>query len=451
MQLLYTHCAGLDVHKKNVVACRRKVLPDGTLCQEVSTFETMTIYLLGLCDWLAEWGCTHVAMESTGEYWKPVFNLMEGQFEVLLVNAHHVKKVPGRKSDVKDAEWLCELLAHGLLKASFIPPAAQRDLRDLTRYRTTLVQERARVVNRVQKVLENANIKLASVATDPLGVSGRAILEALAEGQQDPLQLSQLARGRLRNKMAALEQALCGLVRDHHRFLIAQQLGHIDFLDEQIHTLTQQIEQRIKTMGPPPDAPKPKGREQKSSANAEQTPSAQAKDRADSQGLSAWQMVELWDTIPGVDQIVAQVMVAELGVDMRRFPNANHAAAWSGVAPGNHESAGKHYSGRTTKGNQALRHALLQAAWAASHTKDTYLAALYHRLAPRRGKKRAIVAVAHAILVAAYHMAVRRQPYQELGGNFFDERQKESVVHRLSRRLEKLGYTVKLEPKANAA
>jgi transposase len=429
MRVMYERCAGLDVHKKTVTACRR----DGKE-QEVKTFGTTTPDLLELVDWLLEWECSHVAMESTGDYWKPVYNLLESSFEVLLVNAKHVKHVPGRKTDVGDAQWLAELLQHGLLKASFIPPAPQRDLRDLTRYRTKQVQERAREVKRVQKVLETANIKLSCVATDILGVSGRAILEAIVDGQADPETMAQLAKGRMRSKLPELEKALTGIVRDHHRFLLAQQLAHIDFLDEHMAGLSAEIERRIHEMSQPQE-PSPRDSETQSETPTENP-----------EPPSFEEAVELLDTVPGVDKLTAEVIVAELGTDMSRFRTAKHASAWAGLSPGNNESGGKRRSGRTKKGNSALRSGLLQAAWAASHTKDTYLSAQYHRLAGRRGKKRAIVATAHSILVISYHILKRQQPYWELGSNYFDERKKESVLHSLVKRISKLGYEVNLEP-----
>lgn len=444
MQVVYEWCAGLDVHKKTVVACRIKAEGKRPSRREVKTFGTMTRDLLSLSDWLSEWGCSHVAMESTGDYWKPIFNVLEANFEVLLVNAQHVKRVPGRKTDVQDAEWLADLLQHGLLKASYIPPASQRDLRDLTRYRTTLVQERTRVVNRVQKVLESANIKLSSVASDTLGVSGRAMLEALIKGQKDPAQLAELAKGRLRNKQAQLEQALTGFFRPHHRFLLSHLLSHLDFLEHQLDQLCAEIVQQIESMSVPPEDLQPPSGGSSEPSELETTSSMSP----EAGPLLPTQAVDLWDTIPGIDQTVAQVMVAELGVDMTRFPTERHVASWVGLAPGNHESAGKHYSGRTTKGNPALRLALIQAAWAASRTKGTYLSALYRRLAARRGKKRALVAVAHSILTAAYHMACRRETYQEVGNTYFDEHRKDAVVSRLSRRLEKMGYAVTLAQKA---
>jgi transposase len=421
LRVIYERCAGLDVHKKVVTACRR----DGEK-QETKNFGTTTPELLELVDWLSAWECTHVAMESTGEYWKPVYNILEGIFQVFLVNAKHVKQVPGRITDMGSARWLAELMQHGLLKPSFIPPRPQRDLRDLTRYRTKLVQERARIANRVQKVLEDANIKLSSVISDTFGVSGRAMLEAIVGGHADPKTVAELAKGSMRSKLPELEKALTGLVRDHHRFLLTNQLTHMDFLDEQIATMGARIAGQIQEMSKSQDKPfcDPDGT----------TP------------LKAQDAVELLDTIPGVDTRTAEVIVAELGVDMSRFPTAKHAASWAGLSPGNHESAGKRYSGRTTKGNRALRSGLNQAAWAASRTKATYLSAQYHRLAGRRGKKRAIVAVAHSILVISYHILKRHQPYHELGGDYFDERKKESVAQRLTKRLEKLGYQVNLEP-----
>lgn len=424
MKVIYSHCAGLDVHKKTVVACRIRPAAGGQVQQETRTFGTTTPELLALADWLAEWEVSHVAMESTADYWKPVYNLLEGDFEVLLVNARHVHNVPGRKTDISDAEWLADLLRHGLLRASFIPPQPQRDLRDLTRYRTKLVQERARQINRIQKLLESANIKLASVATDILGKSGRDMLEALVAGQTDGEAMADLARGRLRKKIPALKQALTGLMRPHQRFLLAQQLAHLDFLSEHIERLSQEIVRHL-----------------------EVSPTEPGSDQV----LSFDQAVSLLDTIPGVNQRTAEIIVAELGTDMSRFPSAKHAAAWAGLAPGNNQSAGKRFSGKTREGNQALQAALSEAAWAATRTKDTYLAAQYRRLAGRRGKKRAIVAVSHSILVSVYYMLSRHEPYHELGADYFDERKKTSVINHLLKRLEKLGFSVAIEPVANPA
>ena len=441
MDVIFTHCAGLDVHKKTVMACR--VTPDPTEQHadgiiELKEFGTMTIDLLALSDWLAEAGITHVAMESTGEYWKPVYNILEGDFTVFLVNAAHVKQVPGRKTDKADARWLAKLMRHGLLQASFIPPVEQRDLRDLTRYRTKVVQERSREVNRVQGVLERANIKLGSVATDIMGMSGRAILAALVEGRADPATMAELAHGRMRSKIPLLEQALTGLVRDHHRQLLALQLAHIDFLDEQLDTLSVAITRCLTDLGAgePPAAPVETAGPPEHAADLGSSPAPLTFPRA----------VRVLDTIPGVNQRGAELLVAEWGIDMGRFGTAARLAAWSGVAPGNEESAGKQRSGKTRKGNRALRTGLTQLAHAAARTKGTYLSALYRRLATRRGKKRAIMAVAHSIVVSAFHMLSRNEPYQELGANYFDELRRTHLVDRLTRRIERLGYRVRLEP-----
>ena len=415
MDVLYTHCAGLDVHKKTVVACRLGRDAQGQKVSQTLTFSTMTCDLLRLCDWLAEGGCTHVAMESTGEYWKPVYNLLEAHFELLLVNAKHVKTVPGRKTDVNDAQWLADLLQHGLLRASFVPPPPQRALRALTRTRRNFVQERATVCNRVQKVLEDANIKLASVATDVLGASGRAMLKALIAGQSESSALADLAKGRLRLKREPLEQALTGRVQEHHRLILRELLGQIESLEASIARLNAAIEAEC----------------------AKQAPFEAA--------------VALLVTIPGIARATAEMIVSEIGVDMSRFPSANHLAAWGGVAPGNHESAGKRLSGRIRHGNQSLRAGLVQAAHAAVRTRGTYLAAQYHRLAARRGKQRAIVAVAHSLLVMVYHMLSRQEPYRELGADYFDRSRPESTVKRLTGRLQKLGFQVILQPLEAAA
>jgi transposase len=445
MDVVFTHCAGLDVHKKSVTACRLISDPTGQQAEgiaDLQTFGTMTRELLALADWLAEAGITHIAMESTGEYWKPVYNLLEGTFTIILVNAAHVKNVPGRKTDKADARWIAKLMRYGLLQASFIPPAGQRDLRDLTRYRVKLVQERAREVNRVQGVLERANIKLASVVSDIMGVSGRAMLEALIAGQADPTAMAALAKRRMRSKLPLLEQALTGRVRDHHRRLLAMQLAHIDFLDEQITALSDTIHSCLLTLSLPTEPP----------CSSQETSEAHgAPMTAIAPPVTFPRAVELLDTIPGVDQRGAEMLVAEIGVDMTRFGTAPRLAAWAGVAPGNNESAGKQRSGKTRQGNHTLRAGLTQLAHAAVHTKDTYLAALYRRLAARRGKKRAIRAVAHAIMVSAFYMLARNEPYRELGGNYFDERQRHYTVDRLASRLERLGYRVHLEPVAATA
>jgi transposase len=410
MDTIYSRCAALDVHKKSVTACR--IYPDanGHMSKDMRTFTTMTPDLINLMDWLTQGNITHVAIESTGEFWKPVFNILEGTCTVILVNAQHAKNVPGRKTDAADAEWLAELLQHGLLRASFIPPQAQRDLRDLTRYRTNLVQERAMVVQWLHKVLESANIKLASVAADVLGVSGRAMLQQIVAGRAEPGAMAELAKGRLRDKRALLEQALTGLVRPHHRTLIADHLTHIDFLDERIAFITQEIHKHMDEHFPDED-----------------------------------ESLRLLDTIPGVDRKTAELILAEVGSDMSRFPSADHLAAWAGLAPGNNESAGKKRSGRARKGDRWLRSGLIQAAHGAARTHACYLASQYQRLASRRGGKKAIVAVAHSILVSVYYILLRREPYRDLGPNYFDQRKREATVQRLTHRLQKLGYRVSLE------
>jgi transposase len=445
MDVMFTHCAGLDVHKKTVMACRVTPDPSGAQADgvmELKEFGAMTVDLLALSDWLAAAGVTHVAIESTGEYWKPLYNILEGDFTVFLVNAAHVKQVPGRKTDKADARWLAKLMRYGLLRASFIPPLAQRDLRDLTRYRTKLVQEHSREVNRVQGVLERANIKLASVATDIMGVSARAILAALVEGRADPATMAELAKRRMRSKIPLLEQALTGLVRDHHRQLLAMQLAHIDFLDEQIEALSAEITRRLAALSADASSVESPGAMGEASRAA--TPEA-----ADT-SMTFARAVTLLDTIPGVNQRGGELLVAEWGIDMGRFGTAARLAAWSGVAPGNDESAGKQRSGKTRQGNQALRTGLTQLAHAAARTKGTYLSALFQRLAARRGKKRAIIAVAHSIVVSAFHMLIRDESYRELGASYFDGRRQAHLVDQLTRRIERLGYRVTLEPVAAA-
>jgi transposase len=411
MDIIYKRCAGLDVHKKTVVACRIIPGEDGEWQKDIRTFGTMTGDLLKLADWLREGGVTHVAMESTGVYWQPVFNILEGEFEVMVVNAKHIKFVPGRKSDIKDAQWIAELLQHGLLKASFIPDTPQRELRELVRYRTHLIQERTREVNRVHKVLESANIKLSSVATDIMGKSGREMLAAIVAGRDNPEQLAQLAKGRMRNKIDDLERALTGRVRANHRLLLRLHLEHIDDLNAKL----ERLEREIETLQAPFDETN---------------------------------VIERLTTIPGVDRKVAQVIIAEIGIDMSRFPTAGHLASWAGLAPGKNESAGKNRSSRTLKANRYLRPALVQAAHAAGRSKDNFLAAKYRSLAARRGKPRAAVAVAHKILKIAYHIIRNGKVYEEQGANFLDERHRTAVIRRSVKRLENLGFTVVLEPAA---
>jgi transposase len=436
MEVIYARCAGLDVHKKTVVGCVIHTKKNGHKEQEKRTFGTTTEELVGLLAWLQEWNCTHVAMESTGVYWKPVYNILEDHLEVLLVNARHVKIVPGRKTDVSDAEWLADLLRHGLLRGSFVPPREQRNLRDLTRQRSKLVEERARQVNRLHKVLEDANIKLSSVATDVTGVSGRAMLAELIKGQADPATMAELARGRMRSKREALTKALTGRVKDHHRFLLEQHLIHIDFLDEQIQQFSRQIESQIDHMSTLPDYVV-------AMPDTDQSAAAQPPEP-----LTYARAIELLDTIPGIDRWLAQVIVAEMGIDMSRFPSEKHLASWAGVAPGNNQSGGKRRSGKTSPGNRYLRKGSVQAARGASRKKNAYLKSKYHRIAARRGKKKAIVAVAHSILVSAYHMLSRNEPYRDLGSDYFDQFKREFVANHLVRRLEKLGFQVSVEDQA---
>jgi transposase len=442
MQIVYGHCAGIDVHKKTVVVCCRIVQDDGTHTTHLRTFRTMTADLLLLSDWLLSLGITHVAMESTGEFWKPLYNLLESSFEVLVVNAAHIKHVPGRKTDVRDAEWIAELLAHGLLRASFVPQAPQRALRDLTRQRTHLIGERASVVNRMQKVLEWANLKLTSVVTDITGVSARAMLQALVAGQTDVRLLADLAQGRLRAKRSELEQALQGTLQSHHAFMIAQHLAHIDFLEEQITTFDAQIERMIETSGRPESGSG--GGEQQ---DCERIAAREASDGEPSEGEGRWAAARtICDAIPGIGPRIAETIVAELGTDMGRFPSAAHAASWAGLAPGQHESAGKRRAVRIRQGNRYLKTALIQASCAAIKVKDSFLNAFYRRLAHRRGKKKALVALAHKILVIVYTLLKTGQAYQERGAAALDERQKDRLLQRLQRKIAQLGYQVSLEP-----
>lgn len=412
MQVVYERCCGIDVHKQTVVACAIVPGADGQLVKDTRTFATMSEDLEALAGWLQGLGVTHVAMESTGVYWKPVYNLLDGRFAILVVNAEHIKALAGRKTDVQDAEWIADLLRHGMLKGSFIPSQELRELRDLTRYRTKLGDEHKSEVNRVQKVLEDANIKLASVASDVMGVSGRAMLDQIVAGQSDPAILAELAKGRLRDKQDLLLKALSGRVRAHHRFMLAQHLSHIDFLDEAIAQLDQQIQEQMR-------------------------PFAAA--------------LATWDSLPGINQRIAEIIVAEIGADLVPFEDAEHLASWAGMCPGNNESAGKRKSGKTRKGSPWLRRALIEAAHGAAHTKGKYFQGLYRRLAARRGKQRAAVAVGHSLLVTGYYLITRQTKYEDLGGNYFDERDREGVKRRAVKRLEKLGYRVDLAPIAAPA
>jgi transposase len=406
MSVVYARCAGLDVHQKTVVACLLLTAASGKASREVRTFATTTIGLLALADWLGSQDVTHVAMESTGIYWRPVLTILESRCEIILVNAQHMKAVPGHKTDVKDSEWIADLLCHGLLKASFIPPKAIRDLRDLVRARKTVVQQRAQAILRVQKVLETANIKLSSVASDVLGTSGRAMLDAMLAGVTDAEALADLARKRLRAKLPALREALDGRVEATHRQLLRQLLDLIDFLQGQIDTLSADIEALL----PPYEL-----------------------------------MLARLLQIPGIGRTAAAAILAEIGTDMSRFPSAKHLASWAGVAPGNKQSGGKRLRAGTNKGNTHLRAVLAEVVWVISHTRDNYLSAQFHRLARRIGKKRAIVAVSHSLLTIIYHLLRDTQDYHDLGPHFFQtvdtERQRATAV----RRLEALGYTVTLE------
>jgi transposase len=448
MQVIYPQCAGLDVHKKTVVACRVRTPSCGPVQRETRTFATMTDDLLQLLEWLQAWGCTHVAMESTGVYWKPVYNILEGNLEILLVNAQHCKNVPGRKTDVKDAEWLADLLRHGLLRASFVPPQPQRDLRELTRGRSILVADRARLLNRLQGVLESANIKLASVVSQIDGVSARAMLEALVAGTATPEAMADLGRGKLREKRGQLLRALDGLVREHHRFLLAQLLTQEDFLEEQIAVFDAEIHTHIATLSGAGVEPGEGSRSGKDPGEGGGTEPAPRRPLPPAEPVTYAQGVELLDGIPGIAVRNAEVILAETGVDMHRFENANRLSAWSGTAPGNHVSAGKRKTGRTTPGNPVLRQALIQAAHGAIRTKGSYFGALYHRLAGRRGKRRALVAVARSLLTVIFHVLYYHEPYRELGALYFDERKKDSVVHGMLTRLRKLGYEAQLQPVA---
>lgn len=406
MRIVYPRCCGLDVHKRSISACLLTPHEEGGTKQQVRRFGTVTRDLLELCDWLISNQVTHVAMESTGVYWKPVWNMLEASVTILLVNAQHVKAVPGRKTDAKDCQWIADLLQHGLLRGSFVPPNPIRQLRDLTRTRVSLRQDHTAVANRMQKILEDANIKLASVATDWLGVSGRAILSRLLDGEQDAGTLANLCRGRLRDKIPEMQLALEGRMTEHHRWMLRLQREQLEFLEAQIVKLETKIQEEIETYQ---------------------------------------EAVNLCTTIPGIEAIAAANLVAEIGVNMDQFPSAAHLASWAGVCPGNNESAGKRLSGKARNGNVWLRRNLCQAAWAASHSKNTYLSAQFRRLAARKGKKRALVAVGHTILVIVFQMLKNHQPYRDLGADYFDRHNGEQIKRSLIRRLERLGLQVTVQ------
>jgi transposase len=408
MEVLYPRCAGLDVHQQTVVACAR-VASGSTVQQEVRTFGTATADLLALADWLTAHGCTHVAMESTGVYWKPIWHVLDGQFDLTLANALQIRSVPGRKSDVNDAMWIADLLAHGLIRSSFVPPPAIHELRDLTRTRKQLVREVAQHTLRIHKVLEDANLKLTSVISDVLGLSGRAMIEAIIRGEQDPERLADLSRGRLKASRPAVIAALQGRVTPHHRFLLRLHLTHIDALD----TAVREVEARL------------------------------------GEALAPFQAaVDRLMTIPAVGQTVARVIVAEIGFDMSRFPTAGHLVSWAGLCPRLQESAGKRRSTRTRPGNPWLKTTLVQVGWVAARTRNTYLRAQFLRLKSRRGPKKAILAVAASILTAAYYILKDGVAYHELGADYFERRDKAQITRRLIRRLEELGLSVEVSPAA---
>jgi transposase len=414
MDTVFAKVAGLDVHQKFITVGVRCRLDTGTPFAEVRTFGTMTADLRALADYLEALGVTHVALESTGVLWKPVWNILEGRFTLLLVNPRHIKQVPGRKSDVKDAEWIAELLQCGLLRGSFVPPRELRDLRDLTRFRAQLAAEQTRLANRIHKVLEDANIKLGAVASDILGKSGRAMLRALIRGEHDPAELAELAEGRMRGKIPELKRALEGHFTEHHRFLVEHLLRHLDELERH----DEEISGRIAEVFRP---------------------------------LLSDARVKRLDAIPGVNRTTIENVVAEIGVDMSVYPDEHHLSSWAGICPGNEASAGKRLRGRTTRKNRWLRRALTEAAWAAGRTKASYLGAQYRRLAARRGRKRALVAVGHTLLVIFYHMLKSDEEYQDLGTEHFDRMDPERLRRYLVKRLEQLGYQVDLRTKDEAA
>jgi len=408
MKVLYERCAGLDVHKKFIAACCITPGADDRPQKEKRVFRTMTRDLLTLSDWLEQEGCTHVAMESTGAYWKPVYNILEQRFHVMLSNAKEVKNVPGRKTDISDAEWIADLARHGLIRGSFIPPEPTRVLRELTRYRTAIIRQRAAEVNRLQKILEDTNIKLSSVATDITGVSAQNMLSELLSGKTDVQKIADLARGRMRNKMPDLHKALEGKMKSHHQIIIHKMMSRIKQMDEDIAELNTEIERH-------------------------------------NFFFEEDKIIKHLDEIPGVDKKAAQIIIAEIGTNMHQFPTAGHLASWAGMCPGNNKTGGKRKSGKTTKGSPWIRSILVQCAHAAGKTKDTYLSSLYHRMAARKGKKRAAVAVGHAILIATYHIIKDGAHYQELGAQYLDRIDRSKVAKRLKRRLESIGYQVELK------
>ncbi|AJY74447.1 IS110 family transposase [Paenibacillus beijingensis] len=401
MDVLIERACGLDVHKKSITAC--VMTPEG---KEIKTFRTHTVFLLDLIDWIKQHRCTHVAMESTGVYWKPIVNLLEAEeIQFLVVNAQHIKAVPGRKTDVKDAEWICNLLRHGLLKPSYIPDRNQRELRELVRYRRSLIQERSREHNRVQKVLEGANIKLAAVVSDIMGVSSRDMMGAMIEGEEDPEKLAAFARRTLKKKKEELELALRGNMSAHQRIMLKTMLTHVDFLNEQILELDTEVAKRLDPFQ---------------------------------------QDIERLDTIPGIGRRTAEQILAEVGTDVgSRFPSAPNLCSWAGLVPGQNESAGKRKSSKTRKGNKYLRAALIEVAHSVCRS-DNYLGAQYRRIAARKGRHRAAVAVAHSIMTIVYYVLTRKEDYKDLGSHYFEQRQQEAIVRQAVRKLENLGFQVAL-------
>jgi transposase len=408
VELLYKRCAGLDVHQRTVVACVR-IVDNGKVGEEVRTFETTTKGLLELAAWLEAEGCTHVGMEATGVYWKPVWHVLEAKFELVLANAAHIKNVPGRKTDVADAVWIADLLAHGLIRGSFVPPTPIQDLRALMRTRKQLVREASRNAQRIQKTLEDANIKLTSVVSNILGKSGRAVLEALRSGETDPNKLVELTQGRLKAPREVLVEALRGNVRDHHRFLIQLHLDQIDALNKAVRELEARVEEHL---GP------------------------------------FRKNVEILMTMPGISEVAANVIVSEIGHDMVRFPSAGHLVSWAGLCPRADQSAGKRRSSRIRHGAPWLKTTLVQCAWAATRKKDSYLRAQFHRLKSRVGSMKAIIAVAASMLTSAFHMLTTGHDYKELTGRYFDRRDRTKLAKRLVRRLQDLGLKVSVEPQA---
>jgi transposase len=401
MDVIIERACGMDVHKDSITACI--ITPNG---KEIQSFSTKTVFLLKLLDWIKDHGCTHVAMESTSVYWKPIVNLLESEdIEFLVVNAQHIKAVPGRKTDVNDAEWIAKLLRHGLLKASFIPDRNQRELRELVRYRRSIIEERARQHNRIQKVLEGANIKLGSVVSEIMGVSSQEMLRAIADGEDDPVKLASFARRTLKKKKDELELALRGYISPHQRMMLKTILTHIDFLTEQIEMLDQEVAQRVS---------------------------------------SYQEDVDRLDSIPGIAKRMAEQILSEVGTNVKeQFPSAAHMCSWAGLVPGQNESAGKRKSSKTKKGNKYLRSALTEAAHSVRGSKN-YLGALYRRTASRKGRKRAGIVVAHAILRISYYLLTRKEMYVDLGEDYFDKQRKQSIVRHSLRRLESLGYSVSL-------